>query len=135
MLVYFVEKGIIDSADTTEEELAAANIVPVPMFAGQIPVDGNEYTVEIQQQSDGSWAHELVQKTISAAQYENNRVRQANAVKADRDRMIAGTDWIVTKSAEAGEPVPESWKTYRQALRDIPAQTGFPFTITWPTRP
>ena len=27
------------------------------------------------------------------------------------------------------------WKTYRQALRDIPTQSGFPETITWPTKP
>jgi len=135
MLVYFVALGIIESADATEEELAAVNIVPVPMFGGQIPQDGNEYGVEIKQQTDGSWAHELVQKTISEQQFANNVAVQTQAVKADRDRMIASTDWIVTKSLEAGTPIPQSWSTYRQALRDIPLQAGFPFNIIWPTRP
>ena len=49
--------------------------------------------------------------------------------------MIAATDWIVIKSVEAGTAVPEAWQTYRQALRDIPEQTGFPFQVYWPTRP
>ena len=135
MLVYFVAQGIIESADASEEQLAAVNIVPVPMFGGQIPTDGNEYGVEIKQQTDGSWAHELVQKTISEQQFANNVAVQTQAAKADRDRMIAGTDWIVTKAAEEGTAVPQAWKDYRQALRDIPEQAGFPFTITWPTRP
>jgi hypothetical protein len=135
MLDYFVTQGDIDSVDATEEQLAAANIVLVTAFTGQAPVDGNEYGVEIQQQTDGSWAHELVQKTISEQQFANNVAVQAKAVKADRDRMIAGTDWIVTKAAEEGTAVSQEWKTYRQALRDIPLQEGFPFTVTWPTRP
>lgn len=135
MLDHFVTQGDIDSVDATEEELSVANIVPVTAFQGQAPVDGNEYGVEIQQQSDGSWAHELVQKTISPEQLANNIARQAQAVKADRDRMIAATDWIVTLAAEESAPVPQAWKTYRQALRDIPSQEGFPFEVVWPTRP
>tara|TARA_R110000787_G_scaffold186342_1_gene297884 strand:+ start:1166 stop:1384 length:219 start_codon:yes stop_codon:yes gene_type:complete len=31
--------------------------------------------------------------------------------------------------------VPDAWRTYRQALRDVPAQSGFPDNITWPTEP
>ena len=31
--------------------------------------------------------------------------------------------------------VPDDWRTYRQALRDVPAQSGFPDNITWPTEP
>jgi len=133
-LDHFVNTGAI-ALDATEEDLTMANIVPVTAFQGQAPVDGNEYTLEIRQQTDNSWAQELVQKEIPEAQYLNNVARQAQAVKADRDRMIAATDWIVIKSVEAGTAVPAAWQTYRQALRDIPAQTGFPFTITWPTRP
>jgi hypothetical protein len=133
-LDHFVHLGAI-AEDATEQQLAEANIVPVTAFTGQAPIDGNEYTIEIQQQQDDSWAQVLVQKEIPQAQYDNNVARHAQAVKADRDRMIAGTDWIVTKSAEAGEPVPQAWKDYRQALRDIPEQVGFPFQVTWPTRP
>ena len=31
--------------------------------------------------------------------------------------------------------VPDEWRTYRQALRDLPAQSGFPTNVTWPTKP
>jgi hypothetical protein len=52
-------------------------------------------------------------------------------VRSQRDQKLKDTDWMgmsdVTMSTE--------WATYRQALRDIPSQAGFPNTITWPTEP
>ena len=55
----------------------------------------------------------------------------AKSVRDERDRKLAETDWMalsdVTMSAEMA--------TYRQALRDITAQAGFPHSITWPTKP
>ena len=48
-----------------------------------------------------------------------------------RDDLIAETDWW----AVADRTMTDAETTYRQALRDIPAQEGFPTTITWPTKP
>ena len=36
-----------------------------------------------------------------------------------RNELLNESDWIVTKSLEAGVAVPDEWKTYRQELRDI----------------
>lgn len=53
-------------------------------------------------------------------------------VRAQRDRLLAKTDW--TQIADA--PVDRAaWATYRQALRDVPSQAGFPQNVTWPTQP
>jgi hypothetical protein len=53
-------------------------------------------------------------------------------VRADRDGRLASTDW--TQVADA--PVDQAaWAVYRQALRDIPQQAGFPYTVTWPQEP
>lgn len=41
-----------------------------------------------------------------------------------RREELANTDWVVTKALEAGEPVPQEWVDYRQALRDL-AEFGF----------
>jgi hypothetical protein len=127
--------NVISNITATAEQLAQANVVQVTMLSGQVPVDGYEYELEIKQQSNGSWAQELVKKEISEEQYQNNVAVQVQAVKADRNRMLAGTDWIVAKSIESGNSVPDNWKIYRQALRDIPTQESYPWTITWPTPP
>ena len=56
-------------------------------------------------------------------------------LREERNKKLAATDWIVTKAFETGSSVPESWKTYRQALRDITISTQSIFSVTWPTEP
>jgi hypothetical protein len=59
----------------------------------------------------------------------------ASAARAKRDRLLSESDWIVTRSIETGDAVPPEWMAYRQALRDVPEQSGFPQTIGWPVAP
>ena len=56
-------------------------------------------------------------------------------LREERNKKLAATDWVVTKAFETGGGVPESWKTYRQALRDITSSTQSIFSVTWPTEP
>jgi hypothetical protein len=58
--------------------------------------------------------------------------QQADAVRSERNARLTASDW--TQVADA--PVDKAeWATYRQALRDISAQEGFPNTVEWPTQP
>ena len=57
---------------------------------------------------------------------------QATAVRADRTKHLADSDWTQLADSAADK---EAWATYRQALRDITAQAGFPWDITWPDAP
>jgi hypothetical protein len=57
---------------------------------------------------------------------------QAKSVRADRTKRLADSDW--TQLADA--PVDQAaWAAYRQALRDVTAQAGFPWAIDWPVQP
>lgn len=62
-------------------------------------------------------------------------------VRRKRDALLAASDWVVTKAVEQnaadglGIQIPMNWINYRQALRDIPQQAGFPYTVTWPQEP
>jgi hypothetical protein len=56
---------------------------------------------------------------------------QAKSVRASRDTKLAETDWRYRRDQTT---TPE-WDTYCQALRDVPSQAGFPWTITWPDAP
>ena len=51
-------------------------------------------------------------------------------VRAQRNAMLAETDW----RASSDLTLTDAWKTYRQALRDVPTQSD-PDNITWPTEP
>ena len=58
--------------------------------------------------------------------------RQATAARSERDILLSASDW--TQVADA--PVDQAaWATYRQSLRDIPQQAGFPSNVTWPSKP
>ena len=56
-------------------------------------------------------------------------------LRRERDRRLAETDWIITMHKEKGTNIPAAWKTYRQALRDLPANTEDPANPVWPTKP
>tara|TARA_B100000508_G_C11421640_1_gene258642 strand:- start:182 stop:592 length:411 start_codon:yes stop_codon:yes gene_type:complete len=56
-------------------------------------------------------------------------------LRYERDKKLAETDWVVTKANETGVAESNDWKTYRQALRDLPLNTTDPFNPTWPTKP
>lgn len=125
--------GVIDSVNATQEELTAANVVPVTRFTGQIPNDGYKYEAKTLQQPDGSWAQELLQVPISDAEYQTNVANVAQAMKNGRNAMLRDCDW--TQAADVDLPNKAAWATYRQALRDVPSQSGFPFNVVWPSAP
>ena len=56
-------------------------------------------------------------------------------IRARRDRLLAATDWAVLPVSPLDAQSLEAVKTYRQALRDVPQQDGFPADIQWPELP
>jgi hypothetical protein len=61
---------------------------------------------------------------------------QAKSVRTSRDEKLKDCDWTQVADALLDAPVDKAvWATYRQALRDVTTQTGFPWTIEWPTQP
>ena len=57
--------------------------------------------------------------------------RAAEQVREERDIKLSETDWM----ASSDLTMSSEWVSYRSSLRDVPAQEGFPNTITWPTKP
>lgn len=60
-------------------------------------------------------------------------VAQTALVRSERNRLIAETDWRVIKALESQEPLDFAIVEYRQQLRDIPSQPGFPWNVDWPS--
>jgi hypothetical protein len=58
-------------------------------------------------------------------------------VRSQRDYLIAESDWTQLPDARAamGAEKAAEWDVYRQALRDIPQQSGFPEQVEWPVAP
>ena len=56
-------------------------------------------------------------------------------VRSARDGLLAEGDWRAVRAWERGVPMEAAWLHYRQALRDVSAQTGFPRAVVWPAPP
>lgn len=58
---------------------------------------------------------------------------KSDEVKQERNMLLFESDW--TQLADVPSETKEKWKQYRQALRDITDQPGYPFDIVWPQAP
>ncbi len=103
--------------------------------SGVEEVDGKWYTkyilgpVFLDQVVDGVTTTAAEQEATYKAQKD---AEQAKNVRATRDAKLAECDWTQVADAPVDKAV---WATYRQALRDITAQEGFPWTVTYPEKP
>ena len=81
---------------------------------------------------------------VNAKVTELTNAEPMNLLRQERDYRISKSDWRVTKAKETSTNIPAAWKTYRQALRDLPASStptldsnGYlnMSSVTWPTKP
>lgn len=56
-------------------------------------------------------------------------------VRAIRDMLLADSDWTQVLDCPIDEADIALWRIYRQALRDVPQQDGFPHSVEWPGKP
>lgn len=72
---------------------------------------------------------EIAQGQAFADDY--NKTILPDMVRNQRERLLSATDWM----ALSDNTMTPAWASYRQALRDITAQEGFPYSVIWPTKP
>lgn len=62
-------------------------------------------------------------------------VRQARRIRAIRNVFLLKSDWTQLVDSPLDDTAMVLWQSYRQALRDIPKQPGFPQSVDWPEQP
>ena len=87
------------------------------------------------EQVDGKFVWKWTVSDMSDEDKAHVDAHRAAEIRAHRDKLIAETDWLVIKHLELNENVPGKWEVYRQDLRDVPSQAGFPHNVTWPVKP
>ncbi len=71
------------------------------------------------------------QRSAEDKQAETNAVLGVS-IRAERDRLLSACDYIMMPDYPADEQVKAVWAAYRQVLRDLPEQEGFPLDVAWP---
>ena len=117
----------------SEQMLADWNVFPV---IEQEPPSFNPATQNLNQVNpilvDGEWLQAWEVTDSSAEEIAERTEAKAAEVRADRNQRLAACDWTQLPDSPADH---EAWAAYRQALRDIPEQEGFPWGINWPEEP
>jgi hypothetical protein len=120
----------------TDELLASYDVFPV------IRTDRPEYDSITQNLTEGApalvegvWTQMWTISDATPEEIERRTADLASSVRRERDDLLAASDWIVIKSYERNQNIPSEWEVYRQALRDIPSQEGFPREVIWPAKP
>jgi len=123
------------------ESLGATVVLEGPQASG-----GTVYQFSVRQgveQIDGKWYTKHVLGPVftdgettaveqEAAYKAAKDAEQAKSVREQRDQKLKDSDWTQVADAPVNK---ETWATYRQALRDLTAQAGFPWDMTWPDAP
>lgn len=116
----------------TDEDLAEWNVFPVtPVDAPK--VDHTKTVAEgTPEFVNGSFQQVWNVTDASAEEIEARSQAKAVEIRTERNRLISGCDWTQLPDAPVDAA---NWKLYRQALRDIPEQQGFPWNVNWPLAP
>ena len=110
---------------------------------------GAEWTTRGDNYSDIEWLDKSQTKPtedeVNAKIAELKAEEPFKLLRQERNRRLAECDWVVTKYAEYGYNIPKEWRTYRQALRDLPSISYRPEldeyenlkmdSVAWPTPP
>ena len=87
--------------------------------------------------SDIEWTDTVhtkpTEEEINAKILEIKLAQPMQLLRVERNKLLIATDW--TQTPDIPESIRTKWASYRQALRDLPANTSDPKNPTWPTKP
>ena len=110
---YEVFEVVVGAAPSIDETTYRAVRADTPTYAG------DKWHLE--------WS--VVEKTPEEKQNYYNA--SSARVRAKRNQLLSDSDWM----ALSDSTMTTEWASYRQALRDLTAQEGFPHTVEWPNKP
>ena len=100
-----------------------------------VPAPSQDYTKNITEGSpenvDG-WRQTWVVTDATTDEIAQRTQAQADGVRSQRNQLLSESDWTQVADAPVNKA---AWATYRQALRDVTQQAGFPWDVQWPVAP
>jgi hypothetical protein len=105
-----------------------------PVFEGPQPSTSGPYEYVARQGVEmigDKWHTKYVVQTLDDEGKAAKDEETKKSVRADRNQRLADTDWRFRSDMTPSQ----AWKDYCQALRDVPAQAGFPHNVQWPNKP
>jgi hypothetical protein len=133
--VYSLERLRLDHPDTsfpdvmTNERLAEWGVFPVIPTDCPLAPPGKIIEEALPLLIDGEWKQQWTLRDATAEE----TLARATEVRNERNSRLSNTDW--SQGRDIPDNIQQLFAPYRQALRDVPEQPGFPWDILWPMEP
>jgi len=117
-----------------ETLLAQWGVYPVRI----VPAPSQDHTKNITEglpENVNGWQQTWVVTDATADEIAQRTQAQADAVRQQRMEFLQESDWTQLDDSPLSNVQKAAWATYRQALRDVTQQAGFPWEVQWPTKP
>jgi len=118
----------------SDETAADYNVFPVTP-TNQPAYDHTKDLERTAVEVDGSWVEQWTEVDASAEEIAARTESEAKSVRLDRDSRLAECDWTQLPDSPLDADAKVAWALYRETLRMVPEQAGFPWDVTWPPVP
>lgn len=131
---YSYSQLLVDNPNTSfpdsmpDNQLDSWGVFPVTEVTQPTPTPGEIVEEITPAEINGVWTQQW--NVRAATQQETDS--QADEVRSQRNQMLYECDWTQLSDAPVNSL---DWANYRQELRDVPNQAGFPWSVVWPTPP
>lgn len=118
-------------AGPNDEFLAENSCMPVAVW---LPYDSRtQKLVSAAPYIQNGYVYTVAVEQKTQEELDADTAVKAAQVRAERDRKLAESDW--TQGKDIPDSISAPWAVYRQELRDITKQAGFPWEVVWPQEP
>lgn len=104
-------------------------------FTEVLPHTQSADSIGLTKHDDGVWRDTFVVRDASAEEIVSRTEAKESDVRRQRNKLLRQSDWTQLPDAQITQEKVSEYATYRQALRDVPAQAGFPWSVTFPEAP
>lgn len=123
-------------SNPSDSTLASWNVFPV---ADRLQPSFDRATENCSQVNptfeNGEWVTTWQVTTVDTDEIAERLTDESEIVREDRNQRLADSDWTQFNDSPLTTADKTAWATYRQQLRDVTAQSGFPWNVTWPSIP
>ena len=118
----------------SDETAASFNCFPV---APTTP-PAEDHTVNLERTAvnqSGTWVEEWISTPATSEEIAERTAAKSNDVRDDRNKRLAECDWTQLADSPLDADAKLAWALYRETLRTVPEQPGFPWNVEWPPVP
>ena len=97
-----------------------------------------DYTVNLSRTAvkvNGAWLEKWVETPATPEEIATRTDNEAATVRSKRNQLLSDSDWTQLSDSPLDPDGKAAWALYRESLRMVPQQAGFPWNVQWPPEP